>query len=70
MLRRMEPRQITGKRAELIAELTNDTGYWGMIGNDDNLTAAVDGASALAEGAESVRVGHTVYVVDESTDKA
>jgi hypothetical protein len=45
----MEPRQIQGKRADLIAELTNDTGYWGMVGNDNNLTQAVDGASALAE---------------------
>jgi X-X-X-Leu-X-X-Gly heptad repeat protein len=63
MLRGMEP-----KRADLIAELTNDTGYWGMVGNDDNLTQAVDGASALANGAAEVRVGHTVYVVDESAD--
>ncbi|MFI8830581.1 hypothetical protein ACIGPN_06085 [Streptomyces afghaniensis] len=66
----MEPRETRGTREALIAELTNDTGYWGMVGNDQNLTQAVDGVSALADGAASVRVGHTVYVVDESTDSA
>ena len=57
----------TGTRDELVAELKNDVGYWGFIGNDDNLTAAVDGAKALEAGSFSVKVGHTIYSVSDET---
>ena len=60
--------QKNGARDELVDELRNDVGYWGMVGNDQNLTAAVDGAHALENGADSVQVGHTIYRVDEPTD--
>lgn len=63
-----EPMQKRGTREELAEELRDDIGYWGMVGNDRNLSAAADGASALEAGADSVQVGHTVYVVDESID--
>ncbi|MEU0912119.1 hypothetical protein [Streptomyces althioticus] len=60
-----------GTREELAAELRNDVGYWGMIGNDKNLTAASEGASALENGVvNSVTVGHTTYVVVESRDNS
>lgn len=66
-----EPQRMTGTRADLVAELTNDVGYWGFIGNEDNIKAASEAASAIAAGLTSeVRVGATVYVVDESTDTA
>jgi hypothetical protein len=58
----------TDTREALVAELRDDCGYWGFVGNDRNLTQAADGASALENGAASVEVGHTVYVVDEPTD--
>lgn len=58
----------SGSREALAEELRNDVGYWGMVGNETNLSAAVDGASALEAGADSVRVGHTTYVVDERAD--
>jgi hypothetical protein len=59
----------TGTREDLASELRNDVGYWGMVGNEKNLTAAVEGASALENGVvNSVTVGHTTYVVVESRD--
>lgn len=60
-----------GTREELVAALREDVGYWGFIGNDKNLTAAVDGAKALEAGSCSVKVGHTIYsVVVDSSDEA
>ena len=56
-------------RDELVAELREDVGYWGMVGNDKNLAGASEGASALENGiVNSVTVGHTTYEVDESSD--
>lgn len=58
-----------GSREELSEELKNDVGYWSMVGNDKNITAASEGASALENGiVNSVTVGHTTYEVDESSD--
>ncbi|MGC9439236.1 hypothetical protein [Streptomyces sp. WG5] len=53
-----------------MSELNEDAGYWGFIGNEENITAAVDGAKALEDGAFSVKVGHTIYsVVGEESDE-
>lgn len=67
---RYAPRMMTesGTRADLVAKLREMAEGWDHLAKPDNATAAAEGASELATGAASVQVGHTRYVVDESTD--
>lgn len=60
-----------GTKEELMSELHEDAGYWGFIGNDENMTAAVEAVKLLDQGSCSVKVGHTIYsVTAESSDEA
>lgn len=57
--------QINVTRDEMVAMLTNLAEGWEHLGNDRLARQSAWGATALVEGASSVRVGHTVYVVTE-----
>jgi hypothetical protein len=57
------PLRAEGTRAELIAKLRELARGWTHLGKDKRADAARDGAAQLDEGALTVRVGHTQYVV-------
>lgn len=57
-----------GTRAELTGHLSEMSEGWYRLAKDDNSRAAHEGAEQLRSGASSVRVGHTLYEVDETGD--
>lgn len=59
-----------GARSDLVARLFEMAEGWFYLCRDDLAVASFEGASALEGGAHSVRVGHTVYEVDESGDES
>lgn len=57
-----------GTRDELASQLDEMSVGWWHLGKDDNSRSAFEGADQLRNGASSVRVGHTLYEVDEPSD--
>jgi hypothetical protein len=66
----LEPMRKSGTREELITDLRDSAEGWRHFAKDELSEASSAGVAALQGGADSVRVGHTVYVVDEGTDMA
>jgi hypothetical protein len=64
----LEPMRKSGTREELVTDLLDSAQGWYHFAKDELSEASSAGAAALQGGADSVQVGHTVYVVDEGTD--
>lgn len=65
-----EPRLMHqyGTRAELVALLRGMATDWFYLCKDKLSLAATDGANGLENGSFAVKVGHTMYSVDETGD--
>lgn len=57
-----------GTRQDLVQELRTDAEAWHHLCKDKLSDAATEGAAGLEAGSFSVKVGHTVYEVDEGSD--
>lgn len=60
----------TGTRAELIATLREMAEGWHHLCKDELSAAATNAVVELESGSFSVKVGHTIYTVDETGDVA
>lgn len=63
-MRNIDP-ECHGTREELVTELRRLAVGWFHLANDRLAEEAQQAVTALGEGASSVRVGHTRYVVTE-----
>lgn len=57
-----------GTREALVTELRGDAEAWHHLCKDKLRDAATEGAEGLSSGSFSVKVGHTIYEVDEASD--
>lgn len=56
-----------GTREEVVAALNELAEGWWHLAKDRNALEAHEAAEAVADGQDSVRVGHSVYEVTEDT---
>jgi hypothetical protein len=59
--------RVEGSRQELTGEIRRLAEGWDHLGNGRLAQEAAQAVSELAQGASSVRVGHTVYGVTDDT---
>jgi hypothetical protein len=63
-----DPMSASGSRDEIAADLEDQVTGWMQRGNDTLSDEAEAALEALRDGADEVRVGHTVYRVGGSGD--
>lgn len=58
----------SGTRDELVAELREMSEGWWHLCKDELSASAADAANGLESGSCSVKVGHTIYTVNEHAE--